>query len=200
MTTRCFSSQQLYTLRNNINVQMLIEKILRIPCHVTKGCFRFLCPLCNGYDTAVNPKTNLARCFGCKKNFNTIDLVMLVRQLEFVDSVRFLRSILQKESVCPHSGELGTISGNNPQDYDRMKRKTPPAKLDSGPCQIGEIISSILPHDPEKRFAEYKQNQGAHAHQNANEDRIEKLERQIELLARQIQDLARAINTQRPSK
>ncbi len=183
---------------------MLIEKTLRIPCRVTKGCFRFLCPLCYGYDTAVNPKTNLARCFGCKKNFNTIDLVMLVRQAEFVDSVRFLKSIHQKDTVCPNRDELDTISGNNPQDYGPMNRKTPLGKSHSAPCQIGESIGSILPLKhadiPEKRFAEYKQIEPAQAHQNAEEDRIVKLERQMEHLSRQIQYLARVINTQCPSK
>jgi len=80
MTNRCFSSSQLYALRNEISIRVLIEKTMRIPCRVAKGCFRFLCPVCNGFDTAVNPETNLARCFRCEKNFNTIDLVMLVRQ------------------------------------------------------------------------------------------------------------------------
>ena len=81
VTKRCFSSSQLYAMRNQINIQRLIEKNLDIPSRVIKGCFRFLCPLCNGFDTAVNPKTNLARCFSCEKNFNTIDLVMVVRQM-----------------------------------------------------------------------------------------------------------------------
>jgi hypothetical protein len=87
MPKRCFSSSQLYAMRNEINIEMLIEKTLGIPSRVTKGCFRFLCPLCNGFDTAVNPKTNLARCFRCEKNFNTIDLVMLIRKTNFVQSV-----------------------------------------------------------------------------------------------------------------
>ena len=124
MTTRCFSSQQLYTLRNDINVQMLIEKTLRIPCRVTEGCFRFLCPLCNAFDTAINPKTNLARCFHCEKNFNTIDLVMLIRQTDFVQSAKFLQSIHQKDPVEQDRGDLGTISWKNPQDGCRMKLKT----------------------------------------------------------------------------
>ena len=183
---------------------MLIEKTLRIPCQVIKGCFRFLCPLCKGYDTAVNPKTNLARCFGCKKNFNTIDLVMLVRQTEFVDSVRFLKSIDQKDPVYANRDELGTISGNNPQDYNPMNRKTPPGKSHSTPSQIGGSIGSILLLEhadiPEKRSVQYKQIEPAKAHQNAEKDRIVKLERQMEHLDRQIQYLARAINNQCPSK
>ena len=97
MRSQCFSSSQLYALRNEINVKMLIEKTLQIPCRVTDGCFRFLCPLCNGFDTAVNPKTNLSRCFRCEKNYNTIDLVMLTRQADFVHSVKFLQTIHAKD-------------------------------------------------------------------------------------------------------
>ena len=91
MTKRCFSSSQLYAMRNQINIQRLIEKKLQIPSRVIKGCFRFLCPLCNGSDTAVNPKTNLARCFSCKMNFNPIDLVMAVTAQSFVETVEYLK-------------------------------------------------------------------------------------------------------------
>lgn len=169
MTKQCFSSQQLYTLRNDIAVELLIEKTLQIPCRVTEGCFRFLCPLCNAFDTAVNPKTNLARCFRCEKNFNTIDLVMLIRQADFVQSVKFLQSIHQKDPVCQDRGDLQTISGSNPQGDSRMKLKTPSAKADSGPCRIAKILDSVLAlkHSdiPEKRFAEYKPNKPVAAHQ-----------------------------------
>jgi len=121
MTKRCFSSQQLYALRNDISVQVLIEETLRVPWRVTEGCFRFLCPLCNAFDTAINPKTNLARCFRCEKNFNTIDLVMIIRQADFVQSVKFLQSIYRKYSVCQDHGDLQTISASNSQDGSRVK-------------------------------------------------------------------------------
>ena len=92
MTNRRFSSSQLYAMRNEINIELLIEKTLGIPSQVTKGCFRFLCPLCNGFDTAVNPKTNLARCFDCRRNFNPIDLVMAATARSFVETVEFLKN------------------------------------------------------------------------------------------------------------
>jgi hypothetical protein len=204
MTTRCFSSQQLYTLRNDINVQMLIEKTLRIPCRVTEGCFRFLCPLCNAFDTAVNPKTNLARCFRCEKNFNTIDLVMLIRQTDFVQSAKFLQSIHQKDSVCQDRGDPATISSSNPHTDSWMKLKIPSAKAESAACRIEKILGSVLPIEhagiPEKRFAEYKPNKPAAAHQKADEDRIAELEQQLEYLGRQIEKIARTINLRLPSK
>ena len=202
MTKRCFSSRQLYTLRNDIAVEMLIEKTLCIPCRVTEGCFRFLCPLCNTFDTAVNPKTNLARCFRCEKNFNTIDLVMIIRQADFVQSVKFLQSIHQRYSACQNRGDLGTISGSNPQGGCRVKLKTPSGRSGSGPCHIGKILGSVLPltHGgiSEERPAGYRPEKAVH--QKADEDRIVKLEQQLEYLNRQIEKIARTINVGLPSK
>lgn len=204
MTKRCFSSRQLYVLRNDIDIRMLIEKTLRIPCRMTESCFRFLCPLCNALDTAVNPKTNLARCFRCEKNLNTIDLVMLIRQADFVQSVKFLQSIHQKDSVCQDRGDPETISGTNPQIGSRLKLKTPSGKSDSGPCHIGKILGSILPPEhggiSEKRSAEYKLNKPVAVYQKVDEDRIVKLEQQLEYLGRQIEKIVRTINVGLPSK
>jgi hypothetical protein len=91
---RRFSAQHLYELRNLIPIDSLIEKYLMIPCKISEGFFRFLCPLCGEFQTAVNPGTNLARCFWCEKNFNTIDLVMLEKNKNFVQSVKFLEACL----------------------------------------------------------------------------------------------------------
>ena len=88
-----FSSQELFALRNNIPVDTLIRDHLQIPSKVRDGFLRFLCPLCNEFQTAVKPVTNLARCFRCEKNFNTIDLVMEVRGCGFRDSVLFLKKL-----------------------------------------------------------------------------------------------------------
>lgn len=88
-----FSSSELFNLRNNIPVDMLIRDQLQIPSKIRDGFFRFLCPSCNEFQTAVNPTTNLARCFRCEKNFNTIDLVMAVKGCGFKDSVLFLQTL-----------------------------------------------------------------------------------------------------------
>jgi len=204
MTNRCFSSSQLYALRNQINVQMLIEKTLRIPCRATQGCFRFLCPLCNAFDTAVNPKTNLARCFRCEKNFNTIDLIMLTRQADFVGSVRFLQSILQKNEVGHDRGAPMTISTSNHKGGCRMKLKTPLEKSDSRPSPIEKILDSILPQKhadvSEKSFAESKPDQPAVVYHNIDENRIVMLEQQLEYLSHQIEKIARTLNVRLSSK
>ena len=173
---------------------MLIEKTFCIPCRVIKGCFRFMCPLCGGFDTAVNPKTNLARCFACEKNFNTIDLVMLIRQTDFVHSVKFLKSILQQDVVSPKPKTHPMISGSTPQGDCRPSHSSLSKRSDNGPCHIGKILSDVLPPDdglPEKPIV---------ALEKANEDRITKLEMQLEQLSHHIQKLTQTITAVFPSK
>jgi hypothetical protein len=204
MTKQCFSSSQLYTLRNDINVQVLIQQTLRIPSRMTEGCFRFLCPLCNGYDTAVNPKTNLARCFSCEKNFNTIDLMMVVRQMNFVDSVRFLQTIAQKSSIDHYPDNPRTIVDSNVGVDDRIKSDTPPKNARRSICHIGKTIDSILAQQhgdtPEKKTAKFKPDKSQANDQHTLQDRIVELERQLEHLRRLIHDLTRTVNAVLPSK
>ena len=174
MTGRCFGSRQLYALRNDIAVEHLIEKTLCIPCRVDEGRFRFLCPVCRMFDTAVNPKTNLARCFRCSKNFNTIDLVMIARQTDFVQSVKFLQSIHQKGR---YRGETEAVASRD--------AKTP----SNGLCHIGKILDSVL--------------SPAHAvvsKRRTDKDRIARLEQKLEHLSRQIENLTRKINNRLPSR
>ncbi|MDX1707741.1 MAG: hypothetical protein R3274_04010 [Desulfobacterales bacterium] len=204
MTKRCFSASQLYALRNEINVQVLIENTLGIPCRLSQGCFRFLCPLCHGFDTAVNPKTNLARCFRCEKNYNTIDLVMLARQADFVHSVKFLQSIHQKDDGDYDRHHPMPQSATHQQTERPTALKTRPEKSDSQPPPIGEILGSVLAPKhggiSQRRTAESKPDKPAAVHQNADEDRIVKLERQLEYLGRQIEKIARALSGGLPSK
>lgn len=91
---RRFTGGELFQLRNLIPVDWLIKEQLNIPSKVSEGIFRFLCPLCNEFQTATNPKTNLARCFRCETNFNPIDLVMTVKGIGFVESVKYLKPFL----------------------------------------------------------------------------------------------------------
>lgn len=93
---RRFSAQELFELRNSIPINVLIEELLKIPCKTSEGYFRFLCPLCNSYQTATNGSTNLGRCFRCEKNFNAIDLTMAVKASGFIESVNYLKGILNR--------------------------------------------------------------------------------------------------------
>jgi len=90
-----FSSQELFELRNNIPVDRLIRDQLKIPCKIRDDVFRFLCPRCNEFQTAVNPRTNLARCFRCEQNFNTIDLTMEFKGYGFKESLLFLKELIE---------------------------------------------------------------------------------------------------------
>jgi len=93
-----FSSSELFELRNTIPVEILIQEVLPIPSKISEGVFRFLCPICNEFQTAVNPNTNLARCFRCERNYNAIDLVIGIYGCNFKESVLFLKQLLGKIS------------------------------------------------------------------------------------------------------
>lgn len=86
-----FSAQQLHQIRNDIPLAYLLPNVLKHPCKYAEGYMRFLCPDCHEFNTAINSANNLARCFPCRKNFNTIDFVMLLKHLSFLKAVYFLR-------------------------------------------------------------------------------------------------------------
>jgi DNA primase len=88
-----YSKEKLRILRNQVPISRIISDFLAIPSKVSEGYFRFLCPLCSEFRTATNPKTNLARCFRCQKNFNPIDIVMTVRSCNFREAVELIDSL-----------------------------------------------------------------------------------------------------------
>ncbi|MBM3495661.1 MAG: hypothetical protein FJX72_15260 [Armatimonadetes bacterium] len=88
------SKTHLRELRNRIEIIPLIADALELLSKTHDGRFRFMCPLCHDFDTAVNPETNLARCFRCQRNFNPIDIVMTVKRYSFMQAVRYLEPIL----------------------------------------------------------------------------------------------------------
>lgn len=85
------SQTELHNLRNHVDIAGLIDH-LGLPWKVREGYFRFLCPACGEFHTATNPHTNLARCFRCKRNFNPIDLTIVIKQVPFLEAVRYLRT------------------------------------------------------------------------------------------------------------
>lgn len=89
-----YSKEKLRRLRNDIPISVLIADFLKLPSKVSEGYFRFLCPICSEFVTATNPKTNLARCFRCEKNFNPIDMTMTVKRLNFKEAVEYLDGIV----------------------------------------------------------------------------------------------------------
>jgi len=107
--SRRFSARELFELRNYIPIDALIEGKLMIPSKISEGFFRFLCPLCNSFQTATNPKTNLARCFRCEKNFNTIDMVMICEDIDFVQSIKYLKAYKKTFSNDRRTGSVENL-------------------------------------------------------------------------------------------
>lgn len=167
MTRKRFTHQELHALRNHIPVSSLMESVLDIPCRTTEGVFRFLCPLCGEFTTAVNPNTNLARCFRCQENFNTIDLVMKVKKTDFLNAVRFLKQYHQNtpdtEPPTPHIH----------REHEQQ------------PQHIGDIIKSIVPSPPSL--------QGPFDSIQRIADRILALEQKVEQLALHVRELQQGL-------
>ena len=119
-----FTKQQLFQVRNEIDIDWLINEKLNIERQYN-GVWRFRCPICQELNTATQKKTNLARCFGCQKNFNTIDIVIYTKKINFVPSVRFLRSLLDKKT--PQSGsdkkDNDDIKGSQQKELEAINRK-----------------------------------------------------------------------------
>ncbi len=88
-----YSKQLLRRLRNEIPIAVLIAQHLKLETKADGGYIRFLCPVCKECNTATNPKTNLARCFRCEKNFNPIDMVMIVKRYNFKEAVNYLKGL-----------------------------------------------------------------------------------------------------------
>ena len=85
--------ERLRALRNDVSVLAVIHS-LGIPTTKRGARAAFRCPTCGGFHTATKALTNLARCFLCRRNFNTIELVMAERALSFLEAARFIDGLL----------------------------------------------------------------------------------------------------------
>jgi hypothetical protein len=56
---RRFSSAELFELRNSIPINAVIKDLLLMGSKTIDGYFRFLCPVCNEFQTATKVSTNL---------------------------------------------------------------------------------------------------------------------------------------------
>jgi hypothetical protein len=99
---RYFDDDFLRRLRNDISWAFLLEQ-LRWPHKQRQGQLAFLCPHCQEYVSAVNPRTNLGRCFHCETNFNPIDFTMAVEECDFVTAVSYLKPLLSRGKRRPPS-------------------------------------------------------------------------------------------------
>ena len=96
---RYFDDDLLRRLRNQIPFAVVLKR-LGWPHKQRQGQLAFLCPRCNEYHSAVNPRTNLGRCFHCETNFNPIDLIMAVEECDFVAAVHYLQPLLAPGKIA----------------------------------------------------------------------------------------------------
>ena len=86
-----YTASFLRTLRNAVPIDQVIVDLLGLDQKHDRKMLRFRCPLCDNFHTATNHRTNLARCFDCRRNFNPIDMVMTVGKCSFIDAVEKLK-------------------------------------------------------------------------------------------------------------
>ena len=73
------------------------------PVKRSEGRYRFLCPNCQEMLATVNPRNNLAQCFGCTKNLDNIGL-LLTLGYNFKTAVSMLvRMYEHHRSRVPHT-------------------------------------------------------------------------------------------------
>ena len=174
-----FSSPQLYILRNEIEITDLMENILNIRFISDEGTRRFSCPICSGFNTGINTKTNLARCFGCKRNFNTIDIVIAHRKNKFIEAVKFLEN-----------------HHNRPAKKQRISRPIPHKKStqkdlkNESPESLGDILKDIL---PTKAPPIKPTSKDEHLNSLNLAEHIAELEHKVELMSSKLEKVQRLI-------
>jgi hypothetical protein len=197
MGKRKFSSDELYVLRNDIPVAVLIENGLKIPTHRRDGRFCYLCPVCKEFNTAVSSRTNQARCYTCEKLFNTIDLVMEERQWGFVDSARFLSKFYAN---MPQRSEQKDVSSAT--SYNQLERSGR-EEASRAPEHIGNILTGVMSAASSVASNPSSHNTGNQESINpkgpeASNDRILALEQKLESLSRQVEKIVTLINQNPP--
>ncbi len=138
---RRFTRHELFVLRNEIPIQLLIEKKLEVPSKTREGKFRFLSPCCGEFNTGVKLDDNVARCFRCEKRFNTIEITKAVRDCDFVSSVHFLQKYHSELFSKPGGGRSS-------QAAIRFNMGDPPEYREScnQPLPIKSILEDMTAH------------------------------------------------------
>ncbi len=160
---RRFSSEELYILRNDIPIDILIEKELMIPTREDLEVFRFACPLCSEFNTGLLREKNVVRCFDCNERFNTIEIVIEYKKMSFVESVKHLiqyhKTIVGKKVGAHDQGPRRSIVKKTDKNMLKESLKNVDLSLRNigyrprvegceKPVQIGEILSTIIPDQP----------------------------------------------------
>jgi len=184
-----FSKKELYEIRNFIPIQNLM-KDLQVPSIQENDVFRFLCPICMGYNTAIKYDTNLARCFNCHENFNTIEIAMKTRTTGFVDNIKFLKQYLSDHQTNSkkNSKQPASIKSyyNEYKCQTESEKKIQPGSS-SAPIHIGEILQQNIIKSDQKYHSDDKFNWNDYC--RSNDRRISIIEQKIELLLNELNEL-----------
>ena len=169
-----FSEHELFKLRNSIDINMLIAEILKMPSKITQGQLRFLCPVCSQFNTATKRETNLARCFSCARNFNTIEMVMETKHLNFIQSVNFLQKLL----CADESKEMN--ANKAPAQYSGS------SQIPKEPVAMRTLVKNMN-IGTSKELNEISKRAPAHSHQQAPvigqlNDKLDRLSKQMDQL------------------
>jgi hypothetical protein len=173
-----FSKHELFKLRNSININLLINEILQIPSKATQAQLRFLCPVCSQFNTATKRETNLARCFSCKRNFNTIEMVMEAKHLDFIQSAKFLQDLLPENKSKKMTGDKADASAQ-PQWSTSFQIRKEPVVVDALIKDISIGKSKKLNETSENDPANINQQAPAFGQLN---DKINRLSKQMDQL------------------
>ncbi len=87
---------RLHELRNTIAFSHLFRRLGWPWKRREDGVVLFVCPICRESQTSVNPRTNLARCFRCERNWNPIDFTMDVGRMDFLEAYGYLEEMLPR--------------------------------------------------------------------------------------------------------
>jgi DNA primase len=90
-------AELLRRIRNDLPIAVVVAHLGRDgpPSKLRDGRFVFLCPRCREMLAYVNPKNNLAHCFACGVNLNTIDLLQACGH-DFLAAVALLERWLEQ--------------------------------------------------------------------------------------------------------
>jgi hypothetical protein len=157
---------------------MLINEILKLPSKTSQGQLRFLCPLCSQFNTATKCETNLARCFHCQRNFNTIEMVMETKNMGFIQSARFLQDLL-RENMSEETTANKPSSKPRLPCPDSFQTQKEPVPLKTLVKNIGIRTSKQLNQTSDEDSA--KINRQDQVIEQLN-DRINRLEKQLDHL------------------
>ena len=120
----------LRSIRNDLPMAFTIRQLGNMAPYSksAEGRFRFQCPHCGEILAAVNPRNNLAHCFGCNKNINNIDLLIKMGY-GFVEAVSLLQKWLLLYNTEKTRHKIFSHPANPVENSEKIPRLIGPILL-----------------------------------------------------------------------